>query len=77
MLVLMSAFFSYRRKIRMEENKGCYRCNGGHEGKFVQCYDEQEISMYLKPDGVVRLKHSETIEMTNFNYCPYCGRKLN
>lgn len=61
----------------MGENKGCYRCNGGHEDKFVQCFDEQEISMYLKPNGVVRLKHNETIEMTNFNYCPYCGRKLN
>ena len=45
--------------------------------KFVECFDEQEISMHLKPNGVVRLKHNETIEMTNFSYCPYCGRKLN
>lgn len=61
----------------MEESKGCYKCNGGHEDKFAQCFDEQEISMYLKPNGVVKLKHNETTEMTNFKYCPYCGRKLN
>ncbi len=58
-------------------NEGCCKCNGWHEDKYVQCFDEQEISMYLKPNGSVRLKYKDIIEMTNFKYCPYCGRKIN
>lgn len=54
----------------------CGKCSKVFENKFVQCFDEQEIKMYLKRTGVVKLEHNGTIEMTNFNYCPYCGEKL-
>ena len=54
----------------------CKRCSEVFENKYVQCFDEQFISMYMKRNGVVKLQYKDVIEMTNFNYCPYCGEKL-
>lgn len=55
----------------------CSKCSKVFENKFVQCFDEQEIRMYMKRSGVVHLVHGDVVESTNFNYCPYCGEKLN
>lgn len=55
---------------------GCRRCSEAFENKFVQCFDQQEISMHMKRSGAVKLQYKNIIEMTNFNYCPYCGEKL-
>lgn len=52
------------------------KCSEAFEDKFVQCFDHQEIAMYIKRNGTVKLVHGEVIEMTNFNFCPYCGRNL-
>lgn len=55
---------------------GCRRCSEAFENKFVQCFDQQEISMHMKRNGAVKLQYKDIIEMTNFSYCPYCGEKL-
>lgn len=54
----------------------CRRCSKVFENKLVQCFDEQQISMYMRRSGSVQLKYGEITENTNFNYCPYCGEKL-
>lgn len=54
----------------------CSRCSSSFENKWVQCFDEQEINMYMKNNGMVKLVYKNVIENTNFNYCPYCGEKL-
>ena len=54
----------------------CKRCSEVFENKFVKCFDEMYIEMYMKRSGVVKIQHKDTIEMTNFKYCPYCGDKL-
>ncbi len=54
----------------------CKRCSEVFENKYVQCFDENLISMHLKRNGIVKLQCKDVIEMTNFNYCPYCGEKL-
>lgn len=54
----------------------CKRCSEFFENKFVKCFDEMYIEMYMKRSGVVKIQHKDTVEMTNFNYCPYCGDKL-
>ena len=54
----------------------CKRCSEVFEGKYVQCFDEQNIRMYIERNGVVKLIYKDVIEMTNFDYCPYCGRRL-
>ena len=58
------------------EDRCCGKCNGRYEYEYVECFDGKKMSIYLRPDGRVMLKHKTTIETTNFNYCPYCGRKL-
>lgn len=54
----------------------CKRCSISFENKWVQCFDEQEIKMYMKKNGMVKLVYGEIVENTNFNFCPYCGEKL-
>ena len=54
----------------------CRKCSEVFENKYVQCFDEMYISMHMKRDGAVKIQHKDTIEMTNFKYCPYCGDKL-
>lgn len=52
------------------------KCSESFENKFVQCFDQQEIAMYLTSNGVIKLVHGDVVEMTNINFCPYCGRFL-
>lgn len=52
------------------------KCSESFENKFVQCFDQQEIAMYMKSNGVIKLVHGNVVEMTNINFCPYCGRLL-
>lgn len=52
------------------------KCSEAFENKFVQCFDQQEIAMYMKSNGVIKLVHGDVVEMTNINFCPYCGRLL-
>ena len=54
----------------------CRKCSEAFGNKFIQCFDEQNIRMYMKRNGVVQLIYKDVIEMTNFNYCPYCGKKF-
>lgn len=55
----------------------CKRCSASFEDKFVQCFDEQNIKMYIKRNGVVKLIYNDIVETTNFSYCPYCGKKFS
>lgn len=52
------------------------KCSENFENKFVQCFDQQEIAMYIKSNGVIKLIHGNVVETTNINFCPYCGRLL-
>lgn len=52
------------------------KCSEVFENKFVQCFDQQEIAMYMKNNGTIKLVHGDIVEMTNINFCPYCGRNL-
>lgn len=52
------------------------KCSEVFENKFVQCFDQQEIAMYMKNNGIIKLVHGDVVETTNINFCPYCGRNL-